>query len=219
MAPDRYEDADVRANEETFRALAYAYLDQYHGNFHVLTDFKRIHLRDETLNVRQVRTILNCMLIDPRVSNMPIPSDHHFDAGSYKVRRYNLGHGDQPILTEVRPKYRADKVKMKSHVNYDYGISNAKQAHVIHRVDHQVTPAIWYPCSGKMLYSTQWICTTDERTFKNSILLTEPAALNLLGKPAFRMRHWNACRLCDQWKEERDVRQAEIDAKFEATRL
>jgi len=72
-APEtKYTDRDVRENDSLTDA-AFNYLEQYGGEFQFLIDCKMRVAQGVDLTTGMIRGVLNCMRVDPRVTNLPDP--------------------------------------------------------------------------------------------------------------------------------------------------
>lgn len=68
----KFTDRDVRANASLYGAVV-NYLMEYHGDFEFLVDCKARVEQGMDLSIGMVRGVLNCMWVDPRVTNLPQP--------------------------------------------------------------------------------------------------------------------------------------------------
>jgi hypothetical protein len=75
----RYDNYDVRTDKR-LRPLAYEFLKQYKGDFSFLNECRRFLNDRGYLGDSHVRGVLNSMLADPTVTNMPVPIKTVFDA-------------------------------------------------------------------------------------------------------------------------------------------
>lgn len=155
----RYTDSDVRA-DASLRTLAESYLRTYAGTFDFLLETKRLVDLNWPINTPTIRGVLNCMLADPTVVNMPVPAKQVFDAGE---QREQEAIKPPPTTYGRKVPYR---VPLKVKWNYRYGISNHVQAKAIHALDVKRSNVAWYPQStfndGEREYVWQvyWKCAS-----------------------------------------------------------
>lgn len=96
----KYTDRDVRENPD-FYGRVHNYLVDYSGDFQFLVDCKMRIMSGIELPVGMVRGVLNCMRIDPRVTNLPEPlvyEECDFDADVIPMRQ---GYGRGPTKQKI----------------------------------------------------------------------------------------------------------------------
>lgn len=135
----RYNDRDVRADWKNLYALATRYLREYWGDFHPLRTAKNLISEGGYLELEQVRVVLNCMIHDSNVVNMPEPIGHtlKFDAAETggQVLAFPSGEDVTDDLDKL-PGRRPNTVICKSsvHTAKPYWYSLQKNAYLIHIV-------------------------------------------------------------------------------------
>lgn len=148
-------------------ALAVRYVQQYAGDFHYLVDMRNrvARMGEKSLSRYMVKGVLNCMLHDPNVDNLPHPGSLVFDAEEEieevrvtRRRRYRVydaredANADWELAMdeagfeeeEVGPSpYR--RIEMRSRWKFDYGISDHAKACRVHIIDPTYPAVRWYP--------------------------------------------------------------------------
>ena len=148
----RYTDRDVK-NDERLYQIALEYLGSYSGTFQVLIDMKRAYITGHRLNVVQIRTILNCMLADPFVVNMPVPEIRPFDASAVMLTNYRGSFGADEEDAQPR---RPLMMMLRSRIKVDFSTSMNKTAYKIHQVDHRKTPVVYRPLAPERSEPRGW---------------------------------------------------------------
>jgi hypothetical protein len=207
---NRYTDEHVR-DDESLVDLATKYVTQYAGEFSFLLGVKRAVLTGYTLNVPTVRGVLNCMLGDPNVQNMPTPASLIFDADepAYKKlarRRDVTVRSSSPYRVPLRTTWKAP-----------YAVSIRPQGKLIHGVDTNRSRLVDWRYNDdrddRFMWEVDWFCTRskyisargDSQYYtKNYRLLTTKQAYTLLEDgmlgdlPELGKREWKACRKCTE---------------------
>ena len=214
----KYTDADVRGDME-LRVLAVKYLRQYHGNFEFLVSCKQALLDGQALKEGTIRGILNCMLADPNVINMPEPAKSMFDAG--EAGRFIIVTGPAPVeyklemkkTVETRYPYFPRRIKTSTKINYAYGLSLAAQACLIHVVDRDRSGLFMYaapdPFKNKFMWELYWKCSQYRIRAKDRSVLRDryrlvryTTARTIIRNgshykyPEIRSANWKWCRQC-----------------------
>ncbi len=150
----RYTDYDVRSNPD-LRELAHRYLRQYNGNFQFLNEARNMLLRGEQMHYATIRGVLNSMLADPTVVNMPEPVLNPFNAGGPFDPPKGLDlnfHPGPPVLR------RPTTIKVPARWRFLYGISNHTQALAVHVVDPERSHGILHVTPWEVNYKLFWLC-------------------------------------------------------------
>lgn len=211
MSGQKYTDTDVRHNKDEYEYIVLGYLENYQGNFEPLLELKALGgVTDFT--VQQTRMVLNCMLVDANVVNMPRFPRKFYDA---QQRKYiaavpqtldDIGEFESPeIETTGWPRevaYRPPWVDMKSRWNYPLGISTYKSASVVHTVDTRSPAVRWYPHTETLKLHLRWMCKGSER-LGSAELLTYAQANDLIDND-----NWRPCKRCALLKEIEEERRA-----------
>lgn len=155
----KYTNSDVHNDERLFH-LAMSYLETYKGSFHVVLGAKAAVESGAKLTVFNVRMILNCMLADTNVINMPTPVHAPFDATRYMIvdsdGTVRLGHS-HGSFTPNRPAV----IHLKSKWNKVLGTSKMKRSFLIHHVDTSLGAVVYMPLATaipKYQMKIHWIC-------------------------------------------------------------
>lgn len=151
----RYNDQDVRADWKNLYAIAARYLLEYWGDFHPLRTAKNIISEGGYLELEQVRVVLNCMIHDSSVVNMPEPIGHRlkFDASEHTGQVLAFPSGED-VTDDLRklPGRKPDTVICKSSVNlakpFWYSLqTNAYLIHIVKKVTVRYhTPRFYDRC-------------------------------------------------------------------------
>ena len=200
----RYTDYDVRANPN-LRALAFDYLRQYNGQFQFLNECKAV-LESGRLSDQQVRGVLNSMLADPKVTNMPTPVHTAFDAGQFAPPRRSL-----ELNVSARPEPVRQTIKLPTRWHYEFGISNHKQARVIHNVDPRRSHGILDVDKWEIRWIFFWKCAgySMPKPYEKRLALFnfDDAVLMISTHEAAHIKHlteggtkraWKWCVQCDR---------------------
>lgn len=153
----------------TLAALAVRYVIAYTGDFEYLVNMKNrvAVMGSKSLNKYMIKGILNCMLVDPNVRNLPRPQAVIFDveeeirevrvttrrrrvrASAFDLaeegfNRHEIdeGWGDEEYVPRVNP-YR--RITLKSRWKFDYGISDHVKSCRVHIIDHSYPAVHWRP--------------------------------------------------------------------------
>lgn len=207
----RYTDEHVRA-DPSLVGLATQYVTQYAGEFSFLLGVKNAVLTHYTLNVPTVRGVLNCMLADPNVQNMPTPAKLMFDAGEPAYKKLARRAEEKRTTKPTTSPYR---VPLKTTWKTQYAVSIRPQGKLIHRVDDARSRLVeWRYADGrpdKFMWEVDWYCTQtkylsargDSQFYtKHYRLLTIKQAYTLLEDgmladlPELGNREWRACHKC-----------------------
>ncbi len=159
--PDRkYTDADVR-HDPNLKPLALAYISVYKGEFEPLvklTEIVRTHGVHE-LTVSQARMVLNCMLHDANVINLPTPSRTPFDAAEHYPSAY-------AVARKIRKQPLPSVIPMKSKWKDPFFFSTwptAKLLHVVRNTDRyrsQWTPVRYFREQHELRFDIWIECST-----------------------------------------------------------
>ncbi len=210
----KYTDTDVRSNSYSLFDLAGRYLATYQGDFAFLVSAKAAWF-DSRLTVQMVRGVLNCMLSDPNVKNMPTAGDVYFDAkfisnveiesSSNPNKQHGNSSGDLPWIVSR---------KLPTRWRKQFLVLNHMQASVVHYLDTDYS-GLYYGSHGSYEPSFIWrlrkMCSphglmpSPERV----ILLSETQAVGTIthnclmtgvhsGKvKGSLLRYWRLCPKCD----------------------
>jgi len=168
----KFTDGHVRKSEG-LRETAYRYVDQYDGTFQFLVTAREAYKANGCLTVQTVRGVLNCMLADASVLNMPQPERLTFDARSPARPRRGVDFGPAGVDVVASPGHHLDpfdpefeypnededdedeareiqpnpnrQVDLRVRWKVAFGVSNHVQASVIHRLDRAKSTCTWYP--------------------------------------------------------------------------
>jgi hypothetical protein len=150
----KYTDRQVAEDPEMYGRIATEYCRDYTGSFHVLVEYRERIAAGYPLNLMMVRTVLNCMLHDARVVDLPAP---RYEPVSYKNHSGRVSFTDEDEDDEVQPVYREQYVKMPVRWKHDYGMSTSPRAYVIHRV-HPDSHALWNTVNHTPHMVMWWRC-------------------------------------------------------------
>lgn len=144
----KFHDGDVRADPQ-LREIAERYLRHYRGVFDPIVAAQR-SLEVGGITDSHIRIVLNCMLQDPNVLNMPSPEDRTFDAGSeLPIGRSKSFRGmldEIAAAVPLKPE-RKFSYPLKTKWKYWYGISIHPHAELIHEVNPEST-MMYYTSPG-----------------------------------------------------------------------
>lgn len=158
--------------------LAVRYVLQYKGDFSYLVDMKNriATMGEKSITRYMAKGVLNCMLHDPNVHNLPRPSalvfdveeeieevrvtkrrrvtivdDYEMAADTWARNQLDASSGSTPgDLDEdellKRNPYR--RLEPRSQWKFDYGISSNNRACRVHIIDPRVPAVHWYPEGG-----------------------------------------------------------------------
>lgn len=148
-----YSNKDV-LNDERLRPIAYNFIKAYNGEWYVLREIKKRYTQEHTLSVSHVRVVLNSMLSDPTVHNMPVPQCKPFDAGDPTIEP---SHARVPARRQVI----AQPKRLKTRFRRKYGYSPRPQARYVHMVDPtshiKYFPAVLNP-DHQFQVKLSWLC-------------------------------------------------------------
>lgn len=159
----KYTDLDVRS-DRTLAPIAYEYLKQYTGEFQFLRECKSYYAEMGRLAHAHIRGVLNCMLADPKVRDMPVPTMKVFSASSYDLYGMQpveyVRHAESPEEEAERElqRERSYSYPLPTRWRYPHGMSNHKRSHVIHTVDLTRSCAVLHPYFNKVTYVFHWAC-------------------------------------------------------------
>lgn len=184
----KYTNQDV-VNDDRLVVLAHKYLYEYKGDWHVVLDFKRVYESGLPLTTTQVRTVLNCMLADVHVSNMPVPTPPSvFDAA-----RAVLGIPHRTV-TRQRPTH----LELRANWKKPFLVSVSPRACRIHSID-RVKSTITYrplaPVDKKWQVLVRPVCGSH-LSMTNMKMLTEEEARGLIGKTNQYLDLFAFCTTC-----------------------
>lgn len=150
-------------------ALAVRYVQQYAGDFHYLVDMRNrvARMGEKSLTRYMVKGVLNCMLHDPNVDNLPRPETLVFDVEEeirevrvttrrrrVRTSAFDLaeegfdrnevdgGWDDEEYVPKLNP-YR--RITLRSRWKFDYGISDHVKSCRVHIIDHSYPAVHWRP--------------------------------------------------------------------------
>lgn len=139
------------------RQLAIDYLGQWAGEFDFLSNAKQAIESGEGLRPEVVKGILNCMLADANVRNMPEVPDLSFDAGGNPfaapsedtLPSLTLSPDRRRLEFEMRPKPKYGQgyhgeVPMKTKWNKPHIISMASNAKLVHEINPHTSYLDWW---------------------------------------------------------------------------
>lgn len=155
MSVVKYTGADVR-DDRRLRPLAYEFLNQYTGDFPFLRDAKRLHMNGEYLRDGVIKGVLNCMLADPRVENMPEPTYKSFNP-------VNIPYEDDFNPKQVYPRRRyrqrlaSSIIPVKFRTKYPFLTSDNNKALNIH-ILHENHEANWYRATDEIQARPRVMC-------------------------------------------------------------
>jgi hypothetical protein len=166
----KYTDQHVADEENLFRRIATEYVQNYHGNFDLLIDYRRRVEAGLPLSIPMIRATLNCMRHDARVVNLPPPRSggRASDARVIELRprrgfgpvqhRWVDDEDDEEEYVPPPPKPRR-YVQQKTSWKLTYAASTWVSAYLIHRVhpdsfmelDRETNiarPVVWFACKS-----------------------------------------------------------------------
>lgn len=216
----RYTDMHVR-RDPSLTTLAYRYLQEYDGTFEFLTSARRLVIADMDLNTATIRGVLNCMLADGNVVNMPEPAYMPFDANdgvqSQRSRGpiFERGEGGE-VRINLPQKLR--KIPLRTNWRREYAVSVVRQAHLVHGIDPRsgLVKYVNALIDGQRLaewyrWEINFYCTTTKHihsepdyytrryrfldTVQARLLLADGTAPSLADLPA---RLWKVCAKCQE---------------------
>lgn len=168
----RYVVQDVSADPR-LRPLALDYLSKYNGEFMFLRLMRNNMTDGATLSNAQIKGILNCMLSDPQVVNMPIPVHKVFDAAA-TLDPFN----EYPVIERPKTKYMQQKLhRFITELNTPFGTSLHTRTEKIHFVRTPIDA--WMTNYDTIRFMASWGCTgriPEER----AALLTHEQAVELI---------------------------------------
>jgi hypothetical protein len=178
----RYTIYDVQM-DETLRPLALDYLKNWRGEWYYLANAQRAVARGENLANSVIKGILNCMLSDARVINMPEPTHKAYDASA----RSTALTGDRQIVKRTRVREPSWRVQVRWRMRLPYVTSaniGAKKIHVVERS----SVGWWYRTRHPEWPDTRMLPSIDMRArlvcsagfFPTAVMLTEEQALELI---------------------------------------
>jgi hypothetical protein len=156
-------------------AVAIQYVHQYQGDFSYLVDVKNriAAMGEKSLTRYMIKGVLNCMLHDPNVVNLPRPETIVFDVveevhvsrRTRRVRRMRFDLRESAATDwDMESELEADReeeagaaniekpqlnpyrrLELKSRWKFDYGISDHTKACRVHIVDPSSSAVRWYP--------------------------------------------------------------------------
>lgn len=201
----KYTDRDVRENEYLYEQVV-AYLEQYQGEFSYLIDCKMRLNQGVELSVGMIRGALNCMRVDPRVTNLPEPlppEEGNVIEMPRKKGRFTRGtcqitepHGPHPSTDEMYScggVFLINRSAFRLPLKIKRPMVTARSTGLIHMVmpegGHN---SVWYPPLHEYGWGMYGIETPDYHVklgckfpswLKNPILLTSEEAAQLTDLP------------------------------------
>lgn len=143
--PDRkYTDEDVRA-DDSLRTLALAYVKTYQGEFPPLARLEYLVRTDQLvgLTVSQARMVLNCMLHDANVINLPTPTGKVFNAAEHYSPTGRISREHRPRIQTVRP--LPSVIPLRSSWKDPFLYSSWQTAKLIHVIRNKDKHSSWMP--------------------------------------------------------------------------
>lgn len=189
----RYTNQDV-LDDDRLVVLAYRYLFEYTGTFHVVLDFKKLYDKGEALNATQIRTVLNCMLADARVQSMPEPEPRIFNAGR-ELARAVLG---MPISHRRTERLRPSSIVLGTTWKKPFLVSVSPRACRIHGLDPVRSTLTHYP---KAVPQKQYVVRivpfcSSQLSMVNMRMLTFEQAEALVGTFNSYLDAFTYCKTC-----------------------
>lgn len=159
-AYDRYQDQHVRDNIVMATAVAHAYLRSYTGDFHVVIELRdRVNLGHD-LTVVQVRTVLNCMRSDPRITELPVPLTPYVSTNPHAT--------DNVIdfTTRRRPRQPAKpqrpySIRLPTTWNRTHGITHHIRSARVHILDVDKSFIEYWTEKNEFRARIRWVCSAD----------------------------------------------------------
>jgi hypothetical protein len=213
----RYTDADVAA-DPSLRAIATRWLQSYEGSFAFLVGAKSVIEEGRHLSTSTLRGVLNCMLADATVINMPEPARKIFNAGS---NRFILVDADE-VIPPLQPRRAVRKraypytLRMRTTFRKIYGISLSTNAKLVHMVDARKSMYVKYveedPDASRFRLQWGWRCNphiymrinTGKKPMSHFYKLLTPFEVDDLLTDGFRKdmyglapREWRMCWKCE----------------------
>ena len=148
----KYNNRDVRADRDRLTAIAYAYLARYAGNWEVLLSAKEAAKEGHGLTDHGLRVVLNSMLSDPSVRNMPEPLGHTvvFEADQFVAGKTNMiaipeRKAGRPVILDLKAKINLDNRFWYGTQRNAYLIHLGKGARVTyHTPEYYTNPNTWW---------------------------------------------------------------------------
>lgn len=197
-----YTDRDIR-DTPSLEAIAEEYVQRYTGSFELILDC-RDRLRDGyRLGVSQVRAVLNTMRADPRVRQLPMPSQRSDDVEIARGPRLT----DNVILFPRRERVRPVYIELPARWKHDFGMSTHRRAEVIHKMAHYKCSLTYFPHATQHQFHDRfrvriaWACGSALPSVRNrnSSQYTEEWLIRLLTTDqAIALLQTNARRMCPQ---------------------
>jgi hypothetical protein len=190
-------------------SVAYAYLDQYKGSFQFLVDCRDYYNEYGRLGHMHIRGVLNSMLADPNVVNMPVPVRTRFNAHSFDS---DLPSVSEVLLNQSRKPYtgRPLTIPLPTRWRYIFGASNHKRSFVVHKVDVGRSCGVLHRADNTIRWTFHWQCVSHSppRPYENTVALfsLDDAVLMVQSGDAShvptltvgeKVRPWKWCRACE----------------------
>lgn len=163
---DKYDDRHIR-DDPTLIDVAKRYVRDYTGDFLVLREMRDALGEGRDLNVIQVRTALNCMRHDIRVTSLPVPRRPNGVAVVSDVPRLHLL---APTDEETRHPAR---IKLAARWHREFGTSTNRRAELVHRFDTTRSEITYYPrmvherFHRRFTTRLYWVCGADVTGFRD----------------------------------------------------
>lgn len=210
----RWQDSDVRSRPE-LRSIVEDYLSQYSGDFPYLVEARRASMHNQ-LRVPVIRGVLNCMMGDSKVVDMPEPIDSTFSA---QPRRRGISFEEEdpfpsfeePEPTPFGPKTVYLNVKWKM----THGVINHKVSRVLHLIDPRTSSAKLWLDTNEIRWQIGWVCKSRatyyspiagqiflvrpdqvRTTLRLGCLTMSPRQFNGHEMKGGLVRPWRVCKQC-----------------------
>jgi hypothetical protein len=202
--------------EPSLVALAEAYLRDYSGDFSYLLEAKRNVLHNFRLHDSVIKGVLNCMLGDPTVVDMPQPGNYRFDASQHIGPRTSMDdYVDNDWPRPPAPPPLPKVIGLKTRWRMTHGVINSKQARAIHMVDTEWSGARYSPDTGAINWRLRWLCKPHpmyysplrgqffllrydqmQTTLRLKCLTMSPTQFGKVEMLGGLLRDWRECRQC-----------------------
>jgi hypothetical protein len=209
----RWQDSDVRSRPELW-TMATDYLTQYTGDFPYLVEARRAIASGNQLRTSVVRGVLNCMMGDSKVINMPEPIDSRFDAQPRCVD-FDDPFGVDQVEDLPKPLPPPKTVYLNVRWKMTHGVVNHKAARALHLIDPKTSVAKWWTDTGEIRWQIGWACKSRaiyfspiagqifllrpdqvKTTLRIGCLTMSPAQFNGHEMKGSLVRDWRECKQC-----------------------
>jgi hypothetical protein len=211
---DRYTVEHVARDPNLIR-LAEAYLRDYTGSFGYLLEAKRNVLHNFRLNASVTKGVLNCMLGDPNVVDMPAPGNYRFDASQHVPRRGVDFSDPFGCDEEEEPPPPPRAVPLKVRWKMTHVVINHKVSRALHLLDPSTSVAMWRNEYDEIRWQIGLVCKSRatyfppmhgkifllgynqaQTTLKNECLTMSPRQFNGHEMKGGLVRDWRECKQC-----------------------